>query len=348
MTYVNIYDASTNNYIFNITDFPLNTPDGVGIKGKVNENNQIQFSPFTLGDIGGWFILQGGNYVPQRYGEFSMFQQVNAASQTDNSQLKKHFRFQAIIDSNSLTTKYGDGSHNYTVRAFIKAFTADYGENILVFSNPLTTGYFSIEMNTTEFSNVAHLQWGFEMDGYPVYLSETNQVGYITISNVPSCYGEGTKIVCLIDQTEQYIPIQHIKNGTLVKTYQEGYKAVELVGKSIAMINDKEPTKSLYKLKGDNATVVTGGHYMLEDELPDIINDINFYCTKLKFGDKWAVLACDSKQVEKVEYSGPETIYHLVLESEDETKGYGIYVEGTLSESQCKRDFLKAGFELLG
>jgi len=351
-TWVSVRDLVTGGEVSSY-GYQVLRPDNTGIKAKVNpaDPDQILFSPYTDANRDTWwFVKTNGQYVPQKTVEASLYEERHKNATYPN--LRQKYSFQARISSNSLTTRYGP---NYKVRAFIKAFNKSWGDEGHIFSDFIAggnTGVFNLALDITNAPTgdlePVTLQWGFEMDGYPVYIKETDQQGFATLAAVPiSCYLKGTKVLCLIDQTEEYIPIQHMKKGTLVKTYEEGYKAVELVGKSITMINDKEPTKSLYKLKGDNTTVVTGYHFMLEDEQPETQTDKHFYDRKLKFGDKWAVLACDSKQVEKVEYSGPETIYHLVLESEDETKGYGIYVEGALSESQSKKDFLKAGFELL-
>lgn len=52
------------------------------------------------------------------------------------------------------------------------------------------------------------------------------------ITAYASCYVKGTKILCLIDNQEEYIAVEDMRKGTLVKTFQDSYKPVELIGKA--------------------------------------------------------------------------------------------------------------------
>ena len=95
--------------------------------------------------------------------------------------------------------------------------------------------------------------------------------------------------------------------------------------------------------------MVTGGHYILVDELPEIKNPSSFYDLKLKIDDKYCVLVCDYYEAEKQDNYSIYTIYHLVLDGDNER--YGIYVKcdlvenkKMLSETTNEYNFLKQGF----
>ena len=158
-----------------------------------------------------------------------------------------------------------------------------------------------------------------------------------------SCYNIGTKILCLIDNEEKYIPIEDIKEGFLVKTYKRGYKKVELIGSKKCINSPSDEiirTSCLYKIKDGDLTL-SGGHFLLVDELPDGLTD-SFYELNNTIEDKKCLLVCDSDLFEKVNEIFITTVYHLVLESDTDSdvSQYGIYAEGVLTETTTKRNFI--------
>jgi photosystem II stability/assembly factor-like uncharacterized protein len=167
-------------------------------------------------------------------------------------------------------------------------------------------------------------------------------------TNTTSCYIKGTKLLCLVKGEEIYVPIEDLRKGTLVKTYKHGYKPIELIGKSTAINYSDDPFKTIYKLKSCETTIVTGGHYILVDELPEKITPHGFYKHNYTIDDKKIILPCDSKLFEAINDNNIYETYHLVLESENNEKGYGIYAENDLlTESTSKKHFLHANFKLI-
>jgi hypothetical protein len=168
------------------------------------------------------------------------------------------------------------------------------------------------------------------------------------ITAYASCYVKGTKILCLIDNREEYTAVEDMRKGTLVKTFQHGYKPVELIGKANMVNNPRHPTKCVYKLKTNESTVITGAHYLLVDELPENLTKLQFYAKNLTIDSKKILLPCDSELFEPIHDEKLFETYHFVLDSDNDDVGFGVYIEGDiLSESQCKKDFLKAGFKQL-
>ena len=154
------------------------------------------------------------------------------------------------------------------------------------------------------------------------------------------CYNEGTTILCLIDNVEKYVKIENLKVGDLVKTYKNGYNEIELIGKKTFRNNINKNTQCMFNI--DNLCV-SGGHYILVDEKPDINKNPIFYNLNLKIKDKYCLLACDYEKAIKVMTDDIYTIYHLVLKGDD--LQYGIYVnDGFLSESTSKEHFISSKF----
>ena len=165
------------------------------------------------------------------------------------------------------------------------------------------------------------------------------------------CFLEGTTILCQIDGVEKYLPVEELKNGTLVKTSLDGYKPVALFGKgTIQNPGDNERTENrLYRcsiskypqLKDD--LFITGCHSILEfpiteKQKEDTIKHIG----KLFVTDKkYRLMACVDERAEPWNSKGTYIIWHFALENRDERMNYGVYVNGGLLVETCSIRFLK-------
>jgi hypothetical protein len=88
--------------------------------------------------------------------------------------------------------------------------------------------------------------------------------------------------------------------------------------------------------------ILTGAHSILVDELTQLekIKSILSLGNIFKTDDKYRLPACIDDKPVPVE-PGVYTIYHLVLENDNEYTNYGIYANGILVESCSKYDFLQ-------
>ena len=189
-------------------------------------------------------------------------------------------------------------------------------------------------------------------NGLFVAVAITGTGDRVMTSGTLSCYNKGTKILCLINNIETYIPIENIKKGFLVKTYKNGYLPVELIGSKLGISTPNgSKCNCLYKLKDGNL-IVTGGHYLLVDEIPsDKLNSefIDFYKFNYTIEDKKILLVADSDLFEMINEIQTCELYHIVLKCDtNKKKWYGIYVEGILSESTSKEHFLLQNFTNTG
>ena len=173
---------------------------------------------------------------------------------------------------------------------------------------------------------------------------------YYLYPSVP-CFLEGSTILCEEDGVEKYIPVEHLKIGTLVKTSLNGYKPVVLIGKGIIENpGDNERTENrLYKcstskypqLKDD--LYITGCHSILEfliteKQKEDTIKRLG----KLFVTDKkYRLMACVDERTEPWNSKGVYTIWHFALENNDEKMNYGVYANGELLVETCNINFLK-------
>jgi len=173
------------------------------------------------------------------------------------------------------------------------------------------------------------------------------------------CFKEDSKILCLIDNVEVYLPIQDIRKGVLIKTRLNGYIPVNMIGTS-KIYNSGNKARSqnrLYKCSPANYPgltedlFVTGCHSILVDYLSDEQREKNNELLGKVFltENRYRLMACIDDRAEPYECEGVFNIWHLALENEDERMNYGIYANGgLLVETTSKRMLLNySGMDLL-
>jgi hypothetical protein len=168
-----------------------------------------------------------------------------------------------------------------------------------------------------------------------------------------TCFGENTKILCFntLKVAEEYVSVQYIRPGTLVKTVMNSYVRVDMIGKSSikSYANDDRIKNRLYKCNKDNYPeivdedlILTGCHSILVDYLTDeqrekTIQEIEqVYITDRKY----RLFTFLDPRAEPYQVDGELPIYHIALENENYYMNYGIYANGLLVES-CSKRYLK-------
>lgn len=161
------------------------------------------------------------------------------------------------------------------------------------------------------------------------------------------CFKEGTKILCLVDNKETYLPIEYIPPGTLVKTLSSGYKKVELIGhsKTYNPGNSIRGKNRLYKCTKENYPevfedlIVTGCHSILVDDITDEQRkDITELAGRIFVTeDKYRLMACLDERAKPYTEEGVYTIWHFALENDNYYFNYGVYANGLLVETTSKR-----------
>jgi hypothetical protein len=165
-----------------------------------------------------------------------------------------------------------------------------------------------------------------------------------------SCFKEDTKLCCYKDGTEIYRPVQDLRKGDLVKTFRNGYVAINMIGTS-KIYNSGNSLRSKNKLyvcrreKYPELTedlILTGCHSILVDNITEIqknqtmelLGDI--YVTD----QKYRLMSCVDERADPYLEEGVFNIWHLALDNVDYYMNYGIYANGLLVET-CSQRFLK-------
>lgn len=169
----------------------------------------------------------------------------------------------------------------------------------------------------------------------------------IPVTTTVACFKEDTKILT----NKGYILIQDLRKGNLVKTLEDGYKPIDMIGYRTFEHNptNERIKDQLYKCTSDKFPeifadlVMTGCHSILVDEFENenqkentikINGDI--YITD----NYYRLPACVDERTSVYEIPGTYTIYHLALENDDYYMNYGIYANGLMVET-CSKRFMK-------
>jgi hypothetical protein len=277
------------------------------------------------------------------------------------------------VDNNLVTSFYetinGSTDFNNNIRANNNYFAADYlfqnnkfsgdGTNITYmnyYSNPTSPGYNS----TYAFFNIwfdylpdfnRYFITTLLSDGEPDAEIEVN----ITTQSIPdpTCFNEGTKILCLNNKLEEYVPIEQLNVGDLVKSYNHGYRKIELIGKNVMINNPTIWNNCMYKMIKTDTNgliedlIITGGHSILVDTIDDSEKEENTkrFGKPMQIDDKHLLLASVSKDFVKVEDINFYTYYHFALENNgNDDKQFGVWANGILTETSSKNHFINHKF----
>ena len=253
--------------------------------------------------------------------------------------------------------------HNYVV---IDS-NMNYVSSILNYNSATEPNPYTFTFNNLVLPGGANYLYIFDITtGQIVNIPLCNSTnGYIFIKIPIVCFYKGTKILCAINGKDTYVPIEKIGQGTLVKTYKQGYKRVKynVMGK---LNNTKEHSiDKLFKLSKKRFPnlgltedlYVTGSHALLHDSLNEreviLMKKVIQYAASnyksiynAKIEDKYKLLAYHDERFEEIMMNSVFEIYHIVLENENENFNYGIYANGVLAESTDELTLMRMkGFE---
>jgi hypothetical protein len=186
---------------------------------------------------------------------------------------------------------------------------------------------------------------------YRVALIANNVAGNTAPSNISvgfipyPCFLQGTKILRMNQETddEEYVAVETLRRGDLIKTANHGYKAIELIGfREIPNPLDiSKPSSRLYwlrksKISGMRADLcVTGDHCILHKSISDKKKQEVFeYMGDLYVTEgHYRVPAFLDDRAEPYADSAPATIWHFALEHNNIYHNYGVMANGLLVES---------------
>ena len=273
-----------------------------------------------------------------------------------------------VLDGNGMLDPSSGGTV-YPTQVLTSAVEAGYtltqssGFNIFLHPNgSIADGWYVLSANTVNqtLDSIVNTRIGmnsygaiYSTDGYYMGSISTPiaraQTAIYDLTQNPICFLEGSRILCFNPQTcqEEYREIETIRKGTLVKTFADGYKAVNMIGTSKIYNpgNKKRSKNRLYRLPMTNYPELTSDLYMTGCHsilVKDLTKEQRRYLFAMQgttyVTDKhYRLIACADARAEPYAVEGLYSIWHLALEHEDQYMNYGIYANGLLVETTSKR-----------
>jgi len=269
--------------------------------------------------------------------------------------------FSVDNDTNLVTAFYEtiNGSTNFNNNILGPANNPWNADN--VFNPNLSFNYNGVNITSISLQNTFNTETPYYNLYYKYALYKPGVIdgqvnGVVTPISDPSCFNKGTKILILNKNIEEeYIPIENLRKGDLVKSYQHGYRKIDLIGKNPMINNPNRFNECMYKMEKTEENgliedlIVTGGHSILVDDL-GICKEENdkIFGTTHMIDDKYLLLSAVSKDFKKLENTNLYTYYHFILENDgDNDKRYGVWANGILTETPCKNHFTNHKYILL-
>jgi hypothetical protein len=241
--------------------------------------------------------------------------------------------------------------HGHPVGAPISYFNSE--ADALAYNNMIgSSGYTIDTFNGITAWRIASNSWGTSPQNVTYYTGQTLDTngGYILYPSAP-CLLEGTTVLCQINGVDQELPIEQIRPGTVIKTAEDGYRRVELIGRS-TLHNSGSVDRSqnrLYVCRMDQYPelkkdlYLTGCHSILVNQLTSeqFVQTRNMLGDIFITGQKYRLMACIDQRAEPWASEGDYTVWHLALENHYPRANYGIFVNGGLLVESCSLQYLR-------
>ena len=171
------------------------------------------------------------------------------------------------------------------------------------------------------------------------YAFSSTYVFFLSVN--PPCFNEGTKILCLNkDFQEEYVPIENLREGNLVKTYLEGYRKIHIIGRGTFINNPERWQSCMYTLPKCNNMIddltLTGLHSIVVDKDELAVDD-----ETLPIHDKFLICAGKSARFQKRLDKNECTFYHFCLENDGyPNRLFAVWANGILAETTYADQFI--------
>lgn len=142
-------------------------------------SSTVNFTPNTIGDPNSfWYTPSGG---PGATGNKIM--EANLYAQNDGGLAGQTINFKGNVTSFTLQTGTNPNT-DYTFKAFVRDFAPDFSSVVETLIPITSTGQFTATLATIN-DPARHVQWGLQMKGPDVWITDVAAKGSVTVTAVP-------------------------------------------------------------------------------------------------------------------------------------------------------------------
>jgi MYXO-CTERM domain-containing protein len=169
LAYMNVFELDGTSFVFGqpwgIPDLNATFDDGA---------SNMTFTPNTIGDPDPFWYQGGGGpgALGNKIMEANLYQQVDDGSLSGTT-----VTFEGVISSNTFTAAH-------EARLFIRDFAADFSSSNDMFIDAVD-GAFSLSLDTIADAS-RHVQWGVQVKGENVWITDTAPFGSLVVRTVPA------------------------------------------------------------------------------------------------------------------------------------------------------------------
>ena len=179
--YMNVFDVASGAFEPTVSG-PWAVPD---LRANFTSGTSVTLAPCYVSDTSSFWYTPSGQ--PGATGNKIM--EANVYGQADGTYAGKTVSFSGTVPSYTLLS----GSGNWSVKAFVRDFSANYStftESQVPIS---TTGSFSVSLATTN-DSTRHVQWGLSTTGPDVWITDLASKGTVVVNAVPTAAREGGRV----------------------------------------------------------------------------------------------------------------------------------------------------------
>lgn len=170
--FMNVFELPANGggFVFGsawgVADLTASFDDGAGT---------LTMSPNTIGDPDPFWYIGGGGpgAAGNKIMEANLYQELSDGILSGTT-----VSFEGSVLSHSFTDAH-------TARVFIRDFAADYSSSVDIYADIDAAGNFSISLDTIDDAS-RHVQWGIQVSGVNVWITDTAPFGSVVLGTVPT------------------------------------------------------------------------------------------------------------------------------------------------------------------
>jgi hypothetical protein len=155
------------------------------LRATFTSGTSVTLAPCVVSDTSSYWYTPSGR--PGAAGNKSI--EANVYGQADGTYAGETIRFSGTVAAHTLQS----GSGKWSVKAFIRDFSADYGSRVEAEVPISSTGEFSVSLTAIN-DPTRHVQWGLQTTGPNVWITDLASKGTVVVNSSSTVAADGGRV----------------------------------------------------------------------------------------------------------------------------------------------------------